>query len=93
MTYRPLPRRFHGVPSPFTEPILRTSFASHADLGAVIDEVYQQVQARLSAYPADYEFHYIEVAALLRRVCEGHSATYNRRQRGNLDNSTSGGTN
>jgi hypothetical protein len=33
----------------------------------LIDEVYRGVQGLLTAHPADYEFHYIQVAALLTR--------------------------
>jgi gibberellin A4 carboxyl methyltransferase len=61
-------KEYTGFLRAFSEPILRLSFANHDNLEAVIEEVYQRVEARLIANPADYEFHYIEVAALLTRL-------------------------
>ncbi len=61
-------QEFTGFLRAFSEPILRLSFANHDNLESVIEEVYRRVQARLCADPADYEFHYIEVAALLTRL-------------------------
>jgi gibberellin A4 carboxyl methyltransferase len=63
--------KFTGFLRAFSEPILRMSFANHDNLDALIEETYQRVQARLIANPADYEFHYIEVAALLTRERNG----------------------
>jgi gibberellin A4 carboxyl methyltransferase len=61
-------KEYTGFLRAFSEPILRLSFANHDNLEALIEEVYQRVQVRLLANPADYEFHYIEVAALLTRL-------------------------
>ena len=60
--------RVHRIPPPFTEPILRQSLAQHANLDDLLDAVYERVRARLHASPAEYEFHYIQVAALLTRL-------------------------
>jgi hypothetical protein len=51
-----------------TEPILSASFANLAGLGDLLDDVYRRVRNRLIADPAGYEFHFIEVAALLTRL-------------------------
>ncbi len=59
---------FTGFLRAFTEPILRQSLAEHANLDDLLDAVYERVRARLHANPADYEFHYIQVAALLTRL-------------------------
>ena len=61
-------QEFTGFLRAVTEPILRLSFANLADLDGLIADVYQRVQARLVANRDDYEFHYIQVAALLTRL-------------------------
>jgi hypothetical protein len=52
----------------FSEPILRLAVADQPDIEGLIEDVFQSVTALLLAQPAEYEFHYIEVAALLTRV-------------------------
>ncbi len=61
-------QEFTGFLRAFTEPILRLSFAGQAGVDALLAELYQRVQARLVANPENYEFHYIQVAALLTRL-------------------------
>jgi hypothetical protein len=52
----------------FTEPILQSSLSGEPDAHSVIEGVYQRMRDRLIANRAEYEFHYIQVAALLTRV-------------------------
>jgi gibberellin A4 carboxyl methyltransferase len=59
---------FTGFLRAFSEPILRQSFADQTDLENLLGSVYERVRARLAADPTDYEFHYIQVAALLTRL-------------------------
>ncbi len=61
-------RDFSLFLSAFTEPILRQAFAAASDLDGLIDAIYQRVEARLLADPAAYEFHYVQIAALLTRI-------------------------
>ena len=58
---------FTGFLRAFTEPILRQSFTDQANLDELLEAVYERVGARLLANPMGYEFHYIQVAALLTR--------------------------
>jgi hypothetical protein len=61
---------FAGFLRAFTEPILRQAFSDQTDREDLIEEVYRRVQALITANPADYEFHYVQVAALLTRLRE-----------------------
>ncbi len=51
----------------FSEPILQASLSDQPDTHALIGAVYERVPAALTANPANYEFHYIQVAAFLTR--------------------------
>jgi hypothetical protein len=59
---------FTGFIRAYSEPILRQSFRDQANLDDLIEEVYRRIQALLLEKPSDYEFHYIQVAALLTRL-------------------------
>jgi hypothetical protein len=52
----------------FSEPILQSSLSNEPEAHPVIEEVYDRMRERLIANRAEYEFHYIQVAALLTRV-------------------------
>jgi hypothetical protein len=59
---------FTGFVRAFSEPILQSSLASQPDAHSVIEDVYQRMRDRMIANRTEYEFHYIQVAALLTRL-------------------------
>ncbi len=61
-------QEFTGFLRAFTEPILQASLSDQPDAHGMIHEVYERVRSRLAANLGDYEFHYIQVAALLTRL-------------------------
>jgi hypothetical protein len=52
----------------FFEPVLRVSFAEHADLDRVIGQVFERIERLIRNHPDRYEYHYIAIAALLTRL-------------------------
>ncbi len=52
----------------FTYAILASALPNNLSQADMLDKIYQQVEQRLAADPARYEFHYISVAALLTRI-------------------------
>jgi hypothetical protein len=60
--------RFTGFVRAFSEPILRAALSDEPDAQPVIEQVYERVRTRLTANAAEYEFNYIQVAALLTRL-------------------------
>lgn len=61
-------RSYTGFLRAFTEAILASALAGNLPRADTLDRIYQQVEQRLGADPARYEFHYISVAALLTRI-------------------------
>ncbi|OQK18746.1 cyclopropane-fatty-acyl-phospholipid synthase [Methyloprofundus sedimenti] len=61
-------RSYTGFLRAFTEAILASALPGDLPLGDTLDKIYHQVEHRLAADPARYEFHYISIAALLTRV-------------------------
>jgi hypothetical protein len=51
----------------FTEPVIRMELGGEPGLDAAIEHLYERMEMLLAANPAEYEFHYIQVAALLTR--------------------------
>ena len=49
----------------FFEPVLRVSFAGHADLDRLVSEVFERAERLIRDHPDRYEYHYIAIAALL----------------------------
>jgi SAM dependent carboxyl methyltransferase len=61
-------RSYTGFLRAFTEAILASALPIDLRQPDTLDNIYQQVEKRLVADPARYEFHYISVGALLTRV-------------------------
>ena len=61
-------RNYTGFLRAFSESVLAATLPCDAPRSDILDEIYLQVEQRLAADPARYEFHYISVAALLNRV-------------------------
>jgi hypothetical protein len=61
-------RSYTGFLRAFTESILAGAMAGDVSKSDLVDQIYQQVEKRLTEDPSRYEFHYISVAALLTRV-------------------------
>ncbi len=49
----------------FFEPVLRVSFAEHADLDRLVSEVFERTEHLIRNHPDRYEYHYIGIAVLL----------------------------
>ncbi len=61
-------RSYTGFLRAFTDAILASALPDNLPRADTLDKIYQQVEQRLAADPARYEFHYISVAALLTRI-------------------------
>ncbi len=61
-------RNYTGFLRAFTEAILGSALPDNLPRSITLDKIYQQVEQRLAADPARYEFHYISVGALLTRI-------------------------
>ena len=59
---------YTGFLRAFTEAILASALPGDLPRSDTLDKIYQQVEHRLAAEPARYEFHYISIAALLTRI-------------------------
>ena len=61
-------RDFTGFMRAFTEPIVDVALGDDPQKNETLDAIFQQVEARYLADPARYEFHFISIGALLRRL-------------------------
>jgi len=61
-------KNYTGFLRAFTNAILASALPNNLPRADILDKIYQQVEQRLAADPARYEFHYISVAALLTRI-------------------------
>jgi gibberellin A4 carboxyl methyltransferase len=52
----------------FTEPVLRAALSAHADIDAVVSDIYARVERLVCDNPERYEFRYVGVAALMTRL-------------------------
>jgi gibberellin A4 carboxyl methyltransferase len=61
-------RAFTNFFRAFTEPVLRIAFAAHADIDALVSDIFSRVERLIRENPERYDFHYICVAALMTRL-------------------------
>lgn len=61
-------RSYTGFLRAFSEAIVASVLPDVLPLEDTLDKIYHQVEHRLAADPARYEFHYISIATLLTRV-------------------------
>ena len=61
-------RDFTGFMRAFTEPMVDSALGDEPRKNEILDSIYQRVEARYLADPARYEFHFISIAALLKRL-------------------------
>lgn len=59
---------YTGFLRAFTESILAAALPEEVDAAGTLDAIYQRVETRLSGEPSRYPFHFISIAALLRRL-------------------------
>jgi len=52
----------------FTEPVLRIAFLAHADIDALVSDIFSRAERLIRENPEGYDYHYVCVAALMTRL-------------------------
>ena len=52
----------------FTEPVLRIAFSAHADIDALVSDIFSRAERVIRENPESYDYHYVCVAALMTRL-------------------------
>ena len=52
----------------FTEPALRIAFSAHADIDALVSDIFSRAERLIGEKPESYDYRYVCVAALMTRL-------------------------